>query len=113
MSARKIAMTQQQKHVGFKKTFETYTNYLSSKNFIGAHVVAFSFLEDRISVAYVLLKDIQKEKRPKQDEFVPLNKKLSFLSHHKQLTSSDFDAFNKIAADRNEKLHEAMWNLDT
>lgn len=113
MSAKKLSLTQHQKHVGFKKAFETYTNYLSSKNFIGAYVVAFSFLEDRISVAYVHLKDIQKEKRPTQDEFIDLKKKLSFLSHHKQLTSCDFEAFKKIADDRNEKLHEAMWNLDT
>lgn len=64
-------------------------------------------------MAYVLLKDIQKEDRPKPNKFENLNNKLSFLLKHKQLTSPDFAAFKKIADDRNEKLHEAMWNLDT
>ncbi len=110
---KKLQLTQQQKYVGFKKAFETYQNYVVSKNFIGAYIVAFSYLEDRVSVAYVLLKDIQKESRPKQNEFVYLNKKLSFLLHHNQLTSTEFKAFKEIVDSRNEKLHEAMWNLET
>jgi hypothetical protein len=110
---KKLSMTQHQKHVGFKKAFDTYKHYLSIKNFVGAYVVAFSFLEDRISLAYVLLKDIQKEERPKPGQFVNLTKKLSFLSRHNQLTFSEFDVFKQIVHDRNEKLHEAMWNLDT
>ena len=105
-------MTQQQKHVAFKTAFDTFNGYLQQQNLIGAYVVAFSILEDRMAVAFMLLRDLQKQERPSASKFIPLGDKIKELTKNGHIEQTDGHLYLACARDRNSKLHAAMWNLN-
>jgi hypothetical protein len=104
--------TQQQKHVAFKTAFDTFNGYLQQQNLIGAYVVAFSILEDRITAAYVLLQDLLKKPRSQERNFEKFKKMIGVLNANGHIKRADYDAYLDCSEQRNCKLHAAMWNLD-
>ena len=110
--ASKPQLTQQEKHISFKKAFETVSAYVSNKNYIGAYVVAFSILEDRITASYLLLLDYMEKERPAVGKHIPFGDKLKALREGGVVELIDVEEYRNCAKDRNGKLHAAMWNLD-
>jgi hypothetical protein len=104
--------TQEEKRIAFKTAFEIYNKYLAKKNYIGAYVVAFSILEDRITASYMLLCDKLKKQRPPESEFIPFAKKLNLLFGNGVISADDKAAYKNCGDERNEKFHAAMWNLN-
>lgn len=46
--------TPQEKYVTFKRAYGTITQCMGARNYIGAYVVAFSLIEDRVRAMYVV-----------------------------------------------------------
>jgi len=108
----RIALSQQQKHETFKTAFDTYKKYLDSENFIGAYVVAFSILEDRITAAYMLLQDHLKKNRPTKLWKLKFSQKINPLHENGFISQTAINNFRMCANNRNLKFHAAMWNLN-
>ena len=108
MSREKLNNTE--KYKTFKKAFDTFEYYLNEKNFIGAYVLSFSILEDRLNASYYLLHDKLQKKRP--TKFKAFNKKLKFLLENHYINKQEYKSIQKAAKERNKKLHAAMWNLN-
>ena len=105
--------TQQEKYIAFKTAHGTIKTYLNADNFIGAYVIAFSLIEDRIRAMSVVRYRSVHGEEPKPDEIV----KTSFSKLVKRLTSAG-DISSELstrlqleANNRNSMLHAAMWNM--
>ena len=102
-------LTQNEKYMGFKAAFSTFNRYIESRNYIGAYVIAFSILEDRVSALFITRKNIENENSKK---CVPFSKKLGYLLDHDDIDNRCYDNWLNCSGERNMKLHTAMWNLD-
>ena len=103
-----------EQYANFKRAVETYQHYLQIGNFIGAYVIAFSMLEDRVNVMYATRYQLQ-EKRSlslPQLHMTTFSRKVIYLLKQGYITSVERADWLKCATDRNRKLHSAMWNLD-
>jgi hypothetical protein len=105
-------LNQQEKHVAFKTAFDTYTMYKNNNNLIGAYVVAFSILEDRMKAAYMLLHDYLKKERPSPTKHIRFADKIKAFEANGFFQKSDSNSYMVCANERNGKLHAAMWNLN-
>jgi hypothetical protein len=103
-------LTPEQKYVGFRRAFDTVSTYEMAGNYIGAYVVSFSILEDRIAALFSMAKDAAGEQRP--TSFETFAKKLKYLRKGGILTAGFVERCLNCANERNSKLHAAMWQLD-
>lgn len=110
MNKKRQEQTQQEKYVSFKKAFGTFNHYLTTENYIGAFVIAFSILEDRVNALYFSRKKANGEPRPKG--FGTYYKKLKYLLNQGDINNEIYNEFIECANDRNNKIHEAMRNLE-
>lgn len=102
--------TPQEKYVSFRRAFDTVKAHETNGNFIGAFVVAFSLLEDRIGALYTMTKAHRGE--PIAKENTSFGAKVSYLARNNELTADLRDECLRLARERNKKLHAAMWRLD-
>ena len=99
-----------EKQVAFAKAFRTYKAYLDQHNYIGAYVIAFSILEDRLIASFELFHDLAGNPCP--NGHISFKRKLLRLVENDVLTSDQYKTFLTCSEDRNRKVHAAMWNLD-
>lgn len=105
--------TQHEKHISFKRAYETLSAYLKTGEFLAAYVVAFSIVEDRIRTMYAkrYLYD-NGEEIPEKEYNQGLMRICSKLQKAGDMTADDVAVIKKHAAERNRNLHAAMWRLD-
>lgn len=108
------AATQQQKYVAFKTAFESISRFRKNQNFIGAYVVAFSVIEDRLRAMFVVRYIADNSMQPTDRK---INGKFSELVRIlKNSGDIEFDLSTKLldeARERNRLLHASMWNIDS
>lgn len=105
--------TQHEKHISFKRAYETLSAYQNSGEYLAAYVVAFSIVEDRIRAMYAkrYLHDTGQE-IPEKEYNQGLMRICSKLQKASDMTADEVAVIEKHAAERNRNLHAAMWRLD-
>jgi hypothetical protein len=102
------------KYKTFKQAFDEVAKHKENKNFLAAHIVAFSILEDRVTASYVLcFRAINNCNPPKYEQLhkVPFKQFLDYLLGMGAVDEDLYDGLLKAAYKRNELLHQAMWRL--
>lgn len=104
--------TQQEKHIAFKVAFDTVTQCMDAKNYIGAYVIAFSLIEDRIGAMFVVwhkaINGIDPSDKSMRGSFAA---KVGNLNKSGDISNEDASSLLEEAKLRNQLLHAAMWNL--
>ena len=106
--------TQQEKHIAFKNAFDTVTQCMDAKNYIGAYVIAFSLIEDRIRAMYVVWHRSTKDAAlaDKELRVTGFAKQINTLRKNaKNIPMIEAALLLVEAKQRNQLLHDAMWNL--
>ncbi|WP_194942782.1 hypothetical protein [Limnohabitans sp. Rim11] len=99
----------------FRKAFSNVNMFKSQGNYLAAHMLIFSILEDRVTAAYVTCYRALNDKNPPQFEDL---KKIAFRNMVGNLLAMGvFDEtiaekINSVAMKRNQLTHEMMWRLD-
>lgn len=109
-----LEMTPYAKYETFKSAFDEVAKHKSNKNYLAAHVVAFSILEDRVTASYVLcFRAINKLNPPNYQRLhkVPFKQFLDYLVGMGAIDVVLYESLLKAAHKRNELLHQAMWRL--
>lgn len=109
-----LEMTPYAKYEIFKNAFDEISEHKNNKNFLAAHVVAFSILEDRVTASYVLcFRAINKLNPPNYQRLhkVPFKQFLDYLVGMGAIDEVLYESLCKAAHKRNELLHQAMWRL--
>lgn len=111
---KKDRLTPPEQREHFARAVETVHHYLAAGNFIGAYVVAFSILEDRITAMYVtcLQEEAGRANQADCQRHQRLAEKMGLLVSRGVITVTNKEQWLAIANERNRKLHDAMWNLD-
>jgi len=105
--------SQRRKYEHHKKANGTLSYYLEQGNFIGAYVVAYSLLEDRIRAMYVVVqRDIHKVVTTKNDINAPFARIVDYLQKNNHLSKELAKRLYKSNDIRNTLLHDAMWEID-
>lgn len=106
--------TQKQKFVAFKTAFENISAFRKKKNYIGAYVVAFSVIEDRLRAMYVARyiaeNDTQPTSRKVNGSFSDIVKMLVKNADIPDEVSVKLIEEAKL---RNKLIHAAMWKTDS
>lgn len=106
-------MSPQEKYAIFKNAYSTLNSYIAKKDFLAAHTLAFSILEDRVLATRIqcgeitegpLNSSIDKNK-------IPFEKSVNKLFEYKIISKDIHEELVKHAHERNEFLHQAMWRL--
>lgn len=92
----------------FRNMVETYKQLRDEGNHIGAYVVAFSYLEDRITAMDVVRNRVDEVE---QKRFSPLVKMAARLQLKGDLPAELAKDVEEIARERNDLFHRAMWNF--
>ena len=107
------AESQRKKYEHHKKANGTLNYYLEQGNWIGAYVIAYSLLEDRLRAMYVVVKrDIEGIELIKDDINVPLARIVGYLKKNSYLSKELAKQLQKANMLRNTLLHDAMWQVD-
>jgi hypothetical protein len=106
--AKRATLEPQELYDIFKNAFETYTKYMEAQNYIGAAVVAFSILEDRVKAMYIVRKRQQGKAITKG--YTSFGNQLKYLLEFKDIDKTTLDIWKASADKRNELFHEAMLN---
>lgn len=99
----------------FRRAFSNVNLFKSQNNFLAAHVLIFSILEDRVTAAYVTCYRALNNRNPPQFEEL---RKIAFRNMvGNLLVMGVFDEIlvekiNAVAIKRNQLMHEMMWRLD-
>src|SRR5271154_2729843 len=104
-------LSQQEKHTAFKVAFGTINRYIEEENYIGAYVLLFSVIEDRINALFAVRFFILQGQKPIQKKISRQNfgDKIKKLEKSGDLTPSLKESLKEAAEDRNAKLHAALW----
>ena len=95
-------------HLGFKEMGRTYKEALDNGNFLGAYVIAFSYLEDRVTAMDVVRGDVQ---GMKPEGFMPFSARVERLRYADDLALELAKTLLAEAKSRNDLVHGAMWNI--
>lgn len=105
--------SQRKKYEHHKKANGTLNYYLEQGNFIGAYVIAYSLLEDRIRALYVVVeRDINKNELVIEDVKRSVGGIIGYLQKSDYLTKEIAKQLHKANHIRNTLLHDAMWQID-
>lgn len=105
--------SQRKKYEHHKKANGTLNFYLEQGNLIGAYVIAYSLLEDRIRAMYVVIqRDINKVELIKDDIKRSIGGIIGYLQKQKYLSKELAKQLHKANDNRNRLLHDAMWQID-
>ena len=107
------AESQRKKYEHHKKANSTLNYYLEQGNWIGAYVIAYSLLEDRLRAMYVVAqRDIHKVVTTDEDIKAPFARLVGYLKKNNHLEQEFASKLQKANDNRNKLLHDAMWELD-
>jgi hypothetical protein len=108
-------LDQEGKRLVFKTAFHLINRYLDSGHFIGAYVLLFSIIEDRLNAMYAVRFFVSTNKQPPEFDASDAIHKIGFVDRVKKLRKEG-DIEPKLAgelieraSDRNRKLHAALW----
>jgi isocitrate dehydrogenase kinase/phosphatase len=105
---RRHDQSQDEKRITFAAMAKTYEECIAAANFIAAHVIAFSYLEDRVTAMDIVLGRANGASRNGHDQIANRVKRLKAAGDlPAKLTDHILDA----AKTRNALFHAAMWNL--
>jgi len=105
--------SQRKKYEHHKKANGTLNYYLEQGNWIGAYVIAYSLLEDRLRAMYVVVKrDIEGIELIKDDINVSLARIVGYLKKNGYVIKELAKQLHKANDLRNTLLHDAMWQID-
>jgi uncharacterized protein YutE (UPF0331/DUF86 family) len=105
--------SQLKKYEFHKKANGTLNHYLEQGNLIGAYVIAYSLLEDRIRAMYVVVqRDINNAELKVEDITRSVGGIIGYLAKNEYLTRELSKQLHKANATRNTLLHDAMWQID-
>lgn len=100
------------KYVAFKTAYKTISHYRERNNFIGAYIIAFSLIEDRIRAMFVVRYRATKGEPPSNSQIAAsLSNHIRQLSNAGDISVDDAELLLEEARQRNTLLHAAMWNL--
>lgn len=109
-----VEMTAQEKYAIFKYAYNSLNSFIAKKDFLAAHALAFSILEDRVLAARVQCGEIIEG--PLNSSIVknkiPFEKSINKLFTLEIITKDIYAELVKHADERNEFLHQAMWRLN-
>lgn len=97
----------------FKKAYDTINEFINSGNLIGAFVLSFSILEDRLAAAVVVCSKAKQSKLNVNNVSKMLFKQR--VDHLLRIQSIDDFLYNELinaAYLRNELTHKMMWRID-
>lgn len=107
-------MTPQDKYEIFKNAYNALNSYIAEKEFLAAHALAFSILEDRVLATRIQCGEIAEG--PINVNIVknriPFEKSANKLLELQVITKDIHGELIRHAHERNEFLHQAMWRLD-
>jgi hypothetical protein len=105
--------SQLKKYEYHKKANGTLNYYLEQGNFIGAYVIAYSLLEDRIRAMYVVVqRDINNTEFLIEDVKRSVGGIIGYLEKNGFLTKEIAKELHRANHIRNNLLHDAMWQID-
>jgi uncharacterized protein YutE (UPF0331/DUF86 family) len=105
--------SQRKKYEHHKRANGTLNYYLEQGNFIGAYVIAYSLLEDRIRAMYVVVqRDINNAELVIEDVKRSVGGIIGYLDKNGYLTKEIAKQLHKANNSRNSLLHDAMWQID-
>jgi hypothetical protein len=105
--------SQRKKYEHHKKANGTLNYYLEQGNWIGAYVIAYSLLEDRLRAMYVVIqRDVNKVELVKEDIKRSLGGIIGYLKKNGYLEKEVAKQLHKANDLRNTLLHDAMWQVD-
>lgn len=110
-----ISMNPYAKYEIFKSAYDRINSYKEKKDYLAAHVLSFSVLEDRVTAAYVVAyRTINKENPPKYEKLDKMRFKelLDLLLGMGVIKEELHSDLLKAANKRNELMHEMMWRLN-
>ena len=107
------AESQLKKYEHHKKANSTLKHYLEQGNLIGAYVIAYSLLEDRVRAMYVVVqRDIHKVYTTDDDVNSAYARIVKYLKLNNHISEELAKRLFKSNDQRNSLLHNAMWEID-
>jgi len=107
------AESQLKKYEHHKKANSTLKHYLEQGNLIGAYVIAYSLLEDRLRAMYVVVqRDVHKVYIKESDINSSYGNIVEYLRLNKHISDELAKRLFKANSQRNSLLHNAMWEID-
>jgi hypothetical protein len=101
------------KYLVFKEAYSKLNAYIANNEFLAAHVIAFSILEDRVLAARLQCDELVNG--PIDSRIVvnkiPFEKSVKKLLELNVIDVTLHDSLLACAKERNEFLHQAMWRL--
>jgi hypothetical protein len=108
-----LPASQLKKYEFHKKANGTLNYYLEQGNYIGAYVIAYSLLEDRLRAMYVVVqRDINNTPFDSDDIKRSLGGIIGYLTKSDYLPKELAKKLHKANEIRNTLLHNAMWQID-
>jgi hypothetical protein len=102
-----------QKYLVFKAAYSKLNEYVENNEFLAAHVIAFSILEDRVLATRIQCDELVNGALDKKivKNKIPFEKSVKKLLELEVIDSTLHDSLLACGHDRNEFLHQAMWRL--
>lgn len=108
-----VAESQRKKFEHHKEANSTLSYYLDQGNLLGAYVIAYSLLEDRIRAMYVVVqRDVHKVFYRESDINGSYARMVDYLKDNNHLSNELASRLKKSNDARNNLLHNAMWELN-
>jgi hypothetical protein len=109
-----LTYTQKEKYEIFRSAFSKLNDYVRLKQYLAAHILAFSILEDRVLSARIQCGELSNkpidEKANKNK--IPFEGSATRLLEWGVINDDLFKSLIKCGDERNEFIHQAMWRLD-
>jgi hypothetical protein len=101
------------KYLVFKTAYSKLNEYVENNEFLAAHVIAFSILEDRVLAARIQCDEIVNGAPDKKivKNRIPYEKSVKKLLELEVIDLTLQDSLLACGHERNEFLHQAMWRL--
>jgi hypothetical protein len=102
-----------EKYLIFRSAYSKLNAYIANGEFLAAHVIAFSILEDRVLAARIQCDElVNGPMNPKIDKNkIPFEKSAKKLLELTVIDSLLYNSLFSCADERNEFIHQAMWRL--
>ena len=103
-----------QKFEKFKSAYSKLNEYIESGEYIAAHVIAFSILEDRVLANRLTCEELSGEfiDAKINKNKIPFDKSIGKLLQMKVVDINLHEQLSACGKERNEFIHQAMWRLD-
>jgi hypothetical protein len=103
-------LTPLEKHLIFKAAYDKLNEYIKNNEFLAAHVIAFSILEDRVLAARIQCDEFVNGAPDKKivKNKIPFEKSVKKLLELNVIDTTLHDSLLACANERNVFLHQAM-----